>query len=106
MSLFWNIAIPLGFIDMLVSFSVAFATYKYLAWKASQALKKKYPTEKNGLNLDFSYRIEGSEVFGIHVRGVDMLDLIDNVVSSLKLVNEKTRGFKEADKHGKDNAST
>ncbi len=87
--LFWNIAIPLGFIDMIVAGATTYIIYKYFTWKTNVMLKKKFPTKSNGLNLDISYKIEDNEVFGVHARGVDVSDLIENMLTAFRFKKKK-----------------
>lgn len=84
----WSLIIPLSIVDMCVSFGVAYGTYRYVTWRNEQMLRKKHPTKANGLNLDLSYRIDDNEVFGIHCRGVDVIDLINNAMDAFSSVDK------------------
>lgn len=75
--------------DVIVSFAVAYGTYRYMIWKQDQLLKKMHPDEKNGLNVDLSYKIDGQEVFGVHARGVDLADLIDNATRAFSAFTKR-----------------
>jgi hypothetical protein len=72
--------ILLGIFGAVLDGAMAYAVYKWQAWAIDRQMKKMHPTERNGLNLDLSYRIDGSEVMGFHGRGVDIGDLIDNIM--------------------------
>lgn len=96
----WSIAIPLGLIDMVVAFTVSWATMRYMQYKNDMLIKKRNPTEKNGWNLDISYRQDGYEGFGIHSRGAEITELITNIGKGQELIK------KEWDKHGEDKPST
>jgi hypothetical protein len=75
----------------------AYLVYKWQAWTIDRRMKRMNPTAKNGLNLDLSYRIDGNEVFGIHGRGTDFGDLIDNMVRSFNTwTQKKDEKMKEA----------
>lgn len=81
----WSIPV----IDLIGGAVAAYIVYKIMAWKQNMMVKKFHPTEKNGLNLDVSYRIDDSEVFGIHGRGVDLGDLIDNMLRGFNAFTKK-----------------
>lgn len=78
-----QLAVLMPIVDTVVSFSVAYLTYRYLQYKNEQLVKKKNPTNQNGHNLDYSFRLEGNEVFGIHLRGATVEDLIDRALTLL-----------------------
>lgn len=84
-----QLAILIPIVDMIVSFSVAFATYKWLQYKNEQMIKKKHPTKDNGHNLDYSFRIDGGEVVGIHLRGATAQELLDKVLQLFFNNNEE-----------------
>jgi hypothetical protein len=81
--------VALAVLGSAMDAGAAYVVYKWQAWRIDTMNKKLHPTEKNGLNLDLSYRIDGSEVFGVHGRGVDLSDMIDNMM----------RGFSTLTKH-------
>jgi hypothetical protein len=76
-----DLAIMIPLVDMVVSFSVAFLTYKWLQHKNEEMIKKKHPTKDNGHNLDYSFRIEGGEVVGLHLRGATAQELLDKLLT-------------------------
>jgi hypothetical protein len=68
-----------GLLDITAGMVGGYLVYRYMAWRNDQMIKRMHPDQKNGLNLDVSYKIDGSEVFGLHGRGVNLGDMIDNM---------------------------
>lgn len=89
-----ELAILIPVVDMIVSFSVAFFTYKWLQYKNEQMIKKKHPTKDNGHNLDYSFRIEGGEVVGIHLRGATAQELLDKILTLIFGEGEQLKHIK------------
>lgn len=75
-----QLAVLMPIVDTLVSFTTAFLTYRYLQYKNEQMIKKNNPTKDNGHNLDYSFRIDGGEVVGLHLRGTTAQDLLDKTL--------------------------
>ena len=76
-----GLAILLPIEDMIVCFITTYLTYKWLQWRQERIVKMKNPTKDNGHNLDYSFRIEGGEVVGIHLRGATAQELLDKLIS-------------------------
>lgn len=79
----------LACIDMCVAFIVTYLTLKYNNWKQQKLVERMYPSQKTGLNIDVAYKIDNVEVAGLHLRGVNLEDAIDNLTRMFSSWSQK-----------------
>ena len=97
-----QLAILIPIEDMVISATVSYLVFKYVAWKNNQLIKKNNPTRSNGHNLDYSFRIDNSEVIGFHLRGTTPTDLISKLIDLIMPNGTEKPNFTEKPKTKKD----